>query len=132
MRALERLLELVVLLGDDMTRAVARDDLTVARATLLWGLHQRGPSTQRVLADALKVSARNVTGLVDALVGTGFVVRRPHPRDRRPTLVDLTQHGSRAAAAMERRKRELAAVLFGDMPRVCPASSRTWTTCCAG
>ena len=115
-RALDRIFELVVLLGEDMTRALARDDLTVARATLLWELRGRGPSTQRALADGLKVSARNVTGLVDALVATGFVVRRPHPTDRRATLVDLTEQGSRAVAAMEQGKRELAAVLFADMP----------------
>ena len=113
--ALDLVLELVVLLGEDMTRSLARDGLSVARAHLLWELHQRGPTTQRVLADALGVSARNVTGLVDALVATGFVIRQPHPSDRRATLVCFTERGSRTATAMDSGKRDLAAVLFGRM-----------------
>jgi DNA-binding MarR family transcriptional regulator len=114
--ALDLVYELVLLLGEDMTRSLARDGLTVSRAHLLWELDQRGPSTQRVLADALGVSARNVTGLVDALETTGFVARRPHPSDRRATLVSLTDHGARTAEAMDSGKRRLADVLFGAMP----------------
>ena len=34
-------------------------------------LGTNGPMTQRALAEVLGVSARNVTGLVDALVATG-------------------------------------------------------------
>lgn len=114
--ALDQLLELVVLLNDDMTRSLARDGLTVSRAHLLWELRQRGPTTQRVLADALSVSARNVTGLVDGLVATGFVTREPHPSDRRATLVSFTEHGAAIAQEMAQGQRELADLLFADLP----------------
>jgi DNA-binding MarR family transcriptional regulator len=115
-RALDQILELTVLLGDDMTRSLARDGLTTSRAHLLWELQQRGPTTQRALADALDVSARNVTGLVDALVATGFVTREPHPTDRRATLVSFTEHGAETAASLERGHGELADLLFAGMP----------------
>jgi DNA-binding MarR family transcriptional regulator len=114
--ALDQLLELVVLLGEDMTQSLARDGLTVPRAHLVWVLHHRGPTTQRALADALKVTPRNVTGLVDGLVATGYVTREPHPTDRRATLVSLTEQGAAALAAMDRGHRALAERLFGDMP----------------
>ncbi|PZF79775.1 MarR family winged helix-turn-helix transcriptional regulator [Jiangella anatolica] len=114
--ALGRILELVVVLSDDMTTSLAAQGLTDARAHLLWELHQRGPSTQRVLADALRVSPRNITGLVDALVATGFVTREPHPTDRRATLVSFTEHGAAVTAAMERDQHEFARILFADMP----------------
>jgi len=107
---------LVVLLNDDMTRSLARDGLTVPRAHVLWELQHRGPLTQRDLADTLKVSARNVTGLVDGLVATGFVTRGPHPTDRRATLVSFTEHGAATAQALEQGQRELAGTLFGRMP----------------
>jgi DNA-binding MarR family transcriptional regulator len=113
--ALDLVYELVLLLGDDMRRALARDGLTESRAALLWHLDQRGPSTQRALADALRVSPRNVTGLVDALEETGFVRRAPHPEDRRATLVTFTEHGAEVAASLSRGKEELADVLFGGM-----------------
>ncbi len=113
--ALDQLLELVVLLNQDATTSLARDGLTIPRAHLLWLLHHGGPTTQRALADALKVTPRNVTGLVDALVATGFVTREPHPTDRRAILVSLTARGAAAMTQMARSHAELAGLLFGDM-----------------
>jgi DNA-binding MarR family transcriptional regulator len=115
--ALDAVLELVVLLGEDMTRSLAADGLTTSRAHLLWELQQRGPTKQQVLAGALGVSARNVTGLVDGLVAGGFVTREPHPTDRRATLVSFTERGARTAEAMREGHGELARLLFGGMTR---------------
>jgi DNA-binding MarR family transcriptional regulator len=53
---------------------------------------------------------------VDAHVGTGFVVREPHPADRRATLVSFTEHGARIGAALARDHAEFARLLFADMP----------------
>ena len=114
--ALDQILELVVLLNQDMTQSLARDGLTVSRARVLWELRQRGPMIQRDLADALQVSARTVTGLVDALAATGFMTREPHPTDRRATLVTVTEHGARTTEAMHRGQQEFAELLFAGMP----------------
>ena len=114
--ALDRVLELVVLLNEDMTRSLARDGLTVSRAHVLWELRRRGPATQKALADALEVSPRTITGLVDALAATGFVTRQPHPTDRRAILVTFTEHGAKTAEALVRGHRELARMLFAPMP----------------
>lgn len=113
--ALDRLLELVVLLNEDMTQSLAREGLTVPRAHLVWLLHHHGPTTQRALADALDVSPRNVTGLVDGLVASGHVTREPHPGDRRATLVSLTGRGASTLTQMDRDHRKLARLLFADM-----------------
>jgi DNA-binding MarR family transcriptional regulator len=114
--ALDQIIELSVLLNDDMTRSLARDGLTVSRAHILWELAQHGPTTQRALAEALGVSARTVTGLVDGLVASGFVTRQPHPSDRRAIHVTFTPHGERTARAMDDGHRQFAALLFDDMP----------------
>ena len=50
--ALDDVFELTVLLHNDMTESLARDGLTTSRAHLLWELHQRGPTSQTVLAEA--------------------------------------------------------------------------------
>lgn len=113
--ALNQVLELVVLVNDDMTRGLAGYGLTLARAHLVWVLHHEGPLTQRALADSLEVSPRNITGLVDGLVATGYVTREPHPTDRRATLVSLTEYGASALAEMDERHQELAQLLFADM-----------------
>ncbi|MGY1672033.1 MarR family winged helix-turn-helix transcriptional regulator [Geodermatophilus sp. SYSU D00710] len=114
--ALDRVLELTVLLGRDMTASLAASGLTVARTTLLWHLRAAGPSTQRALADALGVSARNVTGLVDGLVAAGLVTREPHPADRRAALVTPTARGQALLDELARGQAELAGQLFGGLP----------------
>jgi DNA-binding MarR family transcriptional regulator len=114
--ALDRILELVVVIDDDLSRSLARDGLTTSRAHLLWELRRRGPSTQRALADALEVSARTVTGLVDGLEATGFVTREPHPTDRRATLVTFTALGDKTVSALAAGQSEFARVLFDGMP----------------
>ena len=113
--ALDRLLEVTFLLNEDATQSLAKEGLTVPRAHLLWLLHHQGPSTQRVLAEALRVSPRNVTGLVDGLVDSGFVTREPHPSDRRATLVSLTERGAASMAQMARDHAALAQLLFGEL-----------------
>ena len=75
-----------------------------------------GPMAQRDLADAIGVSARNVTGLVDGLAETGFVTREHHPSDRRATLVTLTDRGTRTAADLAREHDNLTRPLFQDIP----------------
>lgn len=114
--ALDRVLELALLLNADMSRGLSALGLTESRTRVVWHLLQAGPSTQRAIADALEVSPRNVTGLVDALVDTGFVRREPHPTDRRATLVHLTEQGSRTADELTSGQDEFARQLFARMP----------------
>ena len=105
-----------MLLNADMTDRLARDGLTVSRAGVLWHLRRHGPVTQRALADALGVSARTVTGLVDGLVETGFVTRRAHPTDRRAILVTFTPRGTRVVRALEREQTVFTRDLFAGLP----------------
>jgi DNA-binding MarR family transcriptional regulator len=111
-RALERLFLLSTVMADAMAEDLAARGLTRARATLMAQLHRAGPSNQRALAEALGVSPRNVTGLVDALETASLVTRAPHPHDRRATLVSLTDAGTRAATALADDQRAFAEFLF--------------------
>lgn len=104
-----------MLLHRDATRTLARLGLTLPRTHVVLLLGHRGPMTQRALADALEVTPRNVTGLVDGLVATGFVTREPHPGDRRATLVSLTGHGRSVLAEMARDHDEAARALLEGM-----------------
>jgi DNA-binding MarR family transcriptional regulator len=113
-----RVLDLVMALSDlverDMVGGLRSLGLTKARAHLVHLLGAGGPSTQRDLAEALGVTPRNVTGLVDALVAGGLVERAPHPTDRRATLVTLTAEGSALAAGMREGQATYAEQLLGD------------------
>jgi DNA-binding MarR family transcriptional regulator len=108
-------MELAFLMQTDMENGLQALGLTRARATVMWQLHYGGPTTQRVLSDALKVTPRNVTGLVDALEADGFVVRTKHPTDRRATHDKLTDRGTTTTASMEAGAGEFADQLFGHL-----------------
>jgi DNA-binding MarR family transcriptional regulator len=80
---------------------------------VVWRLAE-GPLTQAVLAESMKVTPRNVTGLVDGLVETGFVTREPHPTDRRATLVEM-KRGRKVVSDLQQGQVDLAKLLFGDL-----------------
>jgi len=90
---LDRLLAITQLLKADQAMELERRGLTTARTHLLWVLFHGGPATQVQLAEAIGVTPRNVTALVDALEATDFARRQPHPTDRRAVLVHLTERG---------------------------------------
>jgi DNA-binding MarR family transcriptional regulator len=113
---LDRVLHLATLVEADMTRFRRESGLTAPRIHLLWLLGAAGPCTQQSLADALGVSPRNVTGLVDGLVASGHVTREPHPTDRRATLVTPTPPGAAAIRELVESHEGLAEQLFGDVP----------------
>ncbi|MEV6349119.1 MarR family transcriptional regulator [Actinoplanes sp. NPDC051851] len=64
----------------------------------LLGELSRGERSMRELSDVLHVSPRTVTDMVDGLVNRGQVERRPHPTDRRVTLIQLTGTGAKTLA----------------------------------
>ncbi|MEU8134924.1 MarR family winged helix-turn-helix transcriptional regulator [Streptodolium elevatio] len=114
---MDRLFELAEVLGALMEEGITGHGLTRARAGLLWALMLHdGPMTQRALADALAVTPRNVTGLLDALQADGHITRAPHPTDRRATLVHLTDQGRAAVTHLRDGRDQMAAALFADIP----------------
>lgn len=81
-------------------------NVSPARFQILQTLKQGGAQPMIDLADRLSVTKRNVTSLVDGLEKDGLATRRPHPTDRRSTLVELTTAGDRVfqrAAEIQRK-----------------------------
>lgn len=118
---LSKLLAISDLLQRDMARAFAGTPLTDARVAVLWIVQTLGPSTQQAIADALRMSARNVSGMVDVLESHGYVIRSPHPTDRRAVIVTLTPPAAEQMDVMQREHAELtetllAAVASEDRP----------------
>ena len=77
--------------------AQAAEGLTLPRLRLVDRLSSKGPAMMRTLADELGLSPRNMTALVDSLEAEGLVRRKPHPTDRRATVVELTEDGTAVA-----------------------------------
>ena len=89
------------------SRQAIADASPYARMRLLCELHRDGPQRMADLASALDVTPRNVTTLVDGLEREGIVQRRPHPTDRRATVIELTDS---ADGALERSMEHEAAI----------------------
>ena len=60
---------------------------------------ENSDQSMREVSDALHVSPRTVTDMIDGLEARGLVARGPHPADRRVTLLRLTPDGRRQLAA---------------------------------
>jgi DNA-binding MarR family transcriptional regulator len=106
------------LMNADMRRGMVRYGLTEARVRVVWELgHVRDLMTQRQLADALDVSPRNITTLIDSLEITGFVSRTAHPSDRRAIVVVLTPKGRQSFSRLDADMTEFADKLLGDLGR---------------
>ncbi len=73
---------------------------------------RRGSLPMRVIGQRLQVHPTSVTNAVDRLEAAGLVERRPHPTDRRATLIHLTDEGRDVAL---RATSALNAEVFGDV-----------------
>jgi DNA-binding MarR family transcriptional regulator len=89
--------------------------LTFLRLRLIERLNEQGPAMMRTLADELRLTPRHMTALVDALEQEHLVARRPHPTDRRATVVELTASGCEAANAVLAPSMNAIAGLFDEL-----------------
>jgi DNA-binding MarR family transcriptional regulator len=100
-------------LGSEMGRA----GTTPARARLLAALRCHGSCKMSKLGALLAVTPRNVTKLVDGLEAEGLVARKPHPNDRRATLVCLTDRGALVGKESTLADHAAAARLYKQLGR---------------
>jgi DNA-binding MarR family transcriptional regulator len=74
------------------------------------------------LAERLGIRHHSTVGLVDRLVGRGYLVRREDPQDRRRTFLSLTAAGEQAlaglSAAHRRELRRVAPLLKSLLTRL--------------
>jgi DNA-binding MarR family transcriptional regulator len=90
-----------------MTEAMVRARLhaqfatTLPRFDVLAALDAAGTDlAMGALSARLMVTSGNVTGLINAMEKDGLVARRPHPADRRSTLIGMTEAGRALFARM--------------------------------
>jgi len=94
---------------------VPEDTVSYARLRVLTTLCSTGGMTMTQLADALNVTGRRVTALVDALADDGLVERYAHPTDGRSTIVEITDAGLGQQRLVWHEHQEKVAVAFADL-----------------
>ena len=114
----QRMVELLWSFGPAFQRwsesLVGEKGLSTQRLRILGSLRERGPRIMSDLKAELGVTATNITALVDSLEKEGLVVRKPHPTDRRATIVELTP-GSCELASECTAYKDRVAELFADL-----------------
>jgi DNA-binding MarR family transcriptional regulator len=109
-----RLLTCTTLIEGEIRRRLrGAFDVTLPRFDLMAQL-DKNPSgmTLGELSSRMMVSAGNVTGLVERLVGDGLIDRRAAPKDRRAQIVSLTAEGRRTFRSMARTHENWIAQIF--------------------
>jgi DNA-binding MarR family transcriptional regulator len=74
-----------------------------------------GPRRMTELADQLGIVPRSLTTVIDALEDAGLVRREVDPRNRRATLVHLTEKGSAVRDDMREARRRAAEDLLAPL-----------------
>ena len=109
----------LVVLSARLVREVRRNtaDVPAASTRVMSLLDELGPSTVSALANADRCSQPTMTGLVNGLVGKGWLERAPHPDDARSTLVSMTVEGQQRLAAVRSRNAALVATRVAESGR---------------
>ncbi|MCM2578435.1 MarR family winged helix-turn-helix transcriptional regulator [Streptomyces meridianus] len=95
--------------------AAVQDAVTLHQFRLLVVLSAQGPVKLVKVAEHLGVNPSTAMRMVDRLVSTGFVERRPNPDDRRETLLGLTPDGRRIVDETTSRRRDEIARIVARM-----------------
>ena len=78
-------------------------------------LVEHGPASPGAIMIELGLTSGSVTALIDRLEKAGFARRRPHHRDRRSLVVEVSKAGRSAMAQAVRPLAELSAKLSARM-----------------
>jgi DNA-binding MarR family transcriptional regulator len=80
--------------------------------------HHEGSGRVQELSRELSITIGAASKLVDRLENAGLATRRPHPEDRRSSLVSLTAAGQKARRGAEAVARPFTARVLGDLEDV--------------
>jgi len=79
--------------------------ITMAQLKCLFFISNQGSTNSRKLAEALRVTPTNITGIIDRLVQQGLVNRARDAQDRRIVVLKATTKGKRLVDNLRERKR---------------------------
>ena len=113
------LVEAFTELGPAWTRwvhaSLPGETVSHVRLRVLTALECDGELTMKQIADALEITPRRVTVLVDALEADGLIERYAHPTDGRSTVVAITEGGLELQRLGWKQLNAQVGVAFGDL-----------------
>jgi len=89
--------------------------ITLPQFLILDFLSQQGESRMTDMAHFMHVTTAAMTGIVDRLVGYGYVARGYNPEDRRIIKIKLTSHGNGLVKEINGQRRSMVIKIFGSI-----------------
>jgi len=89
--------------------------ITLPQFLILDFLSRQGESRMTDMAHFMHVTTAAMTGIVDRLVGYGYVVRVYDPEDRRIIKIKLTDQGNALLKKINRHRRQMVINIFGRL-----------------
>jgi MarR family transcriptional regulator, organic hydroperoxide resistance regulator len=89
--------------------------LTIAQVKSLFFISNQGSTNFRKLAERLKVTPSNVTGIIDRLVEQGLISRTENPTDRRMMTLKTTEKGDALVAELRERRSSFLSKALTDL-----------------
>ncbi len=97
------------------TDELYKGKITLPQFLILDFLSQQGESKMTALAHFMHVTTAAMTGIVDRLVGYGYVVRVYEPEDRRIIKIKLTPRGNELVRKINAQRRRMVIKIFGSI-----------------
>jgi len=89
--------------------------LTVPQLKCMFFISNQGKTNFRKLAERMKVSPSNITGIIDRLVEQGLVSRMENPEDRRILNLQITSKGEALIAELRERRSIYLTQMLADL-----------------
>jgi len=80
-------------LSEGLMASIKKIGLHPTEFALLEALYHKGPLPIQRIADKILITSGNMTYVADKLEKKGLIIRTPHQKDRRVTLLKLTDQG---------------------------------------
>jgi DNA-binding MarR family transcriptional regulator len=90
--------------------------VTLAQCHVLLELEEMGSPSIVELAEKLKLDASTLSRTIDGLVKSGWVSRTENPRNRRSSLISLTQEGRKTCDEINERCNQFYSRVFARIP----------------
>ena len=89
--------------------------ITIPQFAILNFLNSEGEHQMTDMAKFMNVSTAAITGIIDRLAKSGYVVRKPDPNDRRVIRVKLTPKGIDLVKKSFHQRRQMIIDMFGKI-----------------
>lgn len=92
-----------------------KEKITLPQLLILNFLNEEHESRMTDLANFMRVSTADMTGIIDRLIRYGYVLRGYEPKDRRIIKIRLSSKGRELIKRINQKRRQMVINIFGKL-----------------